>query len=206
MPSTPSWDPGPPSPSPTACPPSSTRTSSTSSTPGACSNPEPTAPCSARAACTRRCIRSSSKAARSNGGAPMATFSPTAPSGTGKHNPRRPARPHRQLVGGSMNAALRLAGGSGVELAGEVLQAAVDLDGDHAVPGAEPAGDADSGGQVGTGRGPGEDALGAGGLAGGFERLGFGNGHDLVIVGGVELGRAVADAASLDVMGSRWPA
>jgi GNAT superfamily N-acetyltransferase len=37
-------------------------------------------------------------------------------------------------------------GWSGVELAGEVFQATVDLDGDHAVPRAEPARDADSGG------------------------------------------------------------
>src|SRR5215831_7165967 len=89
-----------------------------------------------------------------------------------------------------------MAGGLGVELAGEVFQAAVDLDGDHAVAGAEPAGDADGGGEVGAGRGPGEDALGAGGLAGGLERPGFGNGHDLVVVGGVQQGRAVADAAA----------
>ena len=33
-----------------------------------------------------------------------------------------------------------------------------------------------------------------------------GNGHDFVVVGGVELGWAVADAAALDVMGPRWPA
>src|SRR6516165_8924571 len=98
------------------------------------------------------------------------------------------------------------AGVLGVELACEVFQAAVDLDGDHAVPGAEPAGDAGGGGQVGTGRRPGEDALGAGRLAGGLECPGFGNGHDLVIVARVELGRAVADAAALDVMGPRWPA
>ncbi len=38
-------DHGPPSPSPIACPPSSTPTSSTSSTPDAWSNPVPTAPC-----------------------------------------------------------------------------------------------------------------------------------------------------------------
>src|SRR5215469_13812687 len=50
----------------------------------------------------------------------------------------------------------------GVELAGEVFQAAVDLDGDHAVAWAEPAGDADGGGEIGAGRGPGEYALGAG--------------------------------------------
>src|SRR5215471_17322118 len=99
-----------------------------------------------------------------------------------------------------------MASGLGVELACEVFQAAVDLDGDYAVPGAEPAGDADGGGQVGTGGGPGEDALGAGGLAGGLERLGFGDGHDLVVVAQVELGRAVTDAAALDVMGPRWPA
>src|SRR5215831_618453 len=98
-----------------------------------------------------------------------------------------------------------MAGWLGVELTGEVFQAAVDLNGDHPVPGAEPANDADGGGQIGTGRGPGEDALGAGGLAGGFERLGFGNGHDLVIISEVKLRRAVADAASLDVVGPRWP-
>src|SRR5215469_17968136 len=105
-----------------------------------------------------------------------------------------------------MNGALPMAVGSGVELAGEVFQAAVDLDGDHAVPGAEPAGDADGGGEVGTGRGPGEYAFGTRGLAGGLVRLGFGDGYDLVIVGGVELGWPVADAAALDVMGPRRPA
>src|SRR5215467_13118449 len=41
----------------------------------------------------------------------------------------------------------------GVELASEVFQAAVDLDGDHAVAGAEPAGDA--GGGLVAGPGPG---------------------------------------------------
>ena len=59
--------------------------------------------------------------------------------------------------------------GLGVELHGEVFQAAVDLDGDYAVPWAESAGDADGGGEVGSGGGPGEDALGAGGLVGGTE-------------------------------------
>src|SRR6266700_3585362 len=102
-----------------------------------------------------------------------------------------------------MNGALRMAGVLGVELAGKVFQAAVDLDGDHAVARAEPAGDADGGGKVGAGRGPGEYALGAGGPAGGLERLGFPNGHDLVVVGGMELGRAAADTAALNVMGPR---
>src|SRR5215471_21337155 len=97
----------------------------------------------------------------------------------------------------SANAALLVASvGLGVEPAGEVFQAAVDLDGDHAVPRAEPAGKADGGGEVGTGRGPGEYALGTRGLAGGLERQGFGNGHDLVIVVRVQLGWAVADAAA----------
>src|SRR5215469_14922327 len=105
-----------------------------------------------------------------------------------------------------MNGALPMAGALGVELAGEVFQAAVDLDGDYAVARAEPAGDADGGGEVGAGRWPGEYALGAGGLAGGLERLGFGNGHDFVVVGEMELGRAVADAAALDVMSPRRPA
>src|SRR5215469_7782065 len=94
----------------------------------------------------------------------------------------------------------------GVELASEVFQAAVNLDGDHAVAGAEPAGDAGGGGEVGAGRGPGEDAFGASGLAGGLECLSFGDGHDLVVVVRMELGRVVADAAALDVMGSRRPA
>ena len=92
----------------------------------------------------------------------------------------------------------------GVELAGEVFQAAVDLDGDHAVAGAEPAGDAGGGREVGTGRGPGEYALGASGLARGLERLGFGDGHDLVIVGGVELGWAVTDSNVYGHPGSSW--
>src|SRR5690349_13855132 len=99
-----------------------------------------------------------------------------------------------------------MAGKSGVELAGEVFQAAVDLDGDHALARAEPAGHGDGGGEVGAGRGPGEDALGAGGLTCGRERLRFGNGDDFVVVGGVELGWALADAATLDVMGPRWAA
>src|SRR5215467_9795046 len=102
-----------------------------------------------------------------------------------------------------MRRVLQMAGGSGVELAGEVFQAAIDLDGDHAVAGAEPARDAYGGGEVGAGRGPGEDAFGAGRLAGRLERLGFGDGHDLVVVARVELRRAVADAAALDVMGPR---
>ena len=98
-----------------------------------------------------------------------------------------------------------MADGLGVELAAEVFQATIDLDGDHPLAGAEPACDADSGGEVGAGRGPREDALGASGLAGGLECLGFGNGHDFVVVGGVELGWAVADAAALDVMGPGGP-
>ena len=48
---------------------------------------------------------------------------------------------------------------SGVELAGEVFQAAVDLDRDHAVAGAKSAGDTQRRGEIGTGRGSGEDAL-----------------------------------------------
>jgi hypothetical protein len=66
----------------------------TSSTPGAWRNPVPTAPCCAKAACTRRCTRTSSRAARFNGGAPTATSWPTAPSGTGKHS-RHSHRLHR---------------------------------------------------------------------------------------------------------------
>src|SRR5262244_3426287 len=107
------------------------------------------------------------------------------------------------VTGDGANGALQTAVGLGVELAGEVLQAAVDLDGDYAVARAEPAGDADGGAEVGAGRGPREDAFGAGRLAGGLERLGFGDGHDLVVVARVELRRAVADAAALDVMGPR---
>jgi hypothetical protein len=87
-----------------------------------------------------------------------------------------------------MSDALQMADVLGVELAGKVFQAAVDLEGDHAVARAEPAGDADGRGEVGAGRGPGEYALGAGGPAGGLERLGFRNGQDLVVVGGMELG------------------
>jgi ATP-binding cassette subfamily B protein len=55
------------------CPPSSTRTSSTSSTGAGSRNPARTATCCARAACTRRRTRSSSKAGKSSGGAPTAT-------------------------------------------------------------------------------------------------------------------------------------
>src|SRR5580658_1995863 len=87
----PSWDHGPPSPSPIACPPSSTPTSSMSSTPGAWWSPVPTNPCCAKVACTRRCTRTSSRRPRSNGGAPTATSWPTAPSGTGKHSRRSQA-------------------------------------------------------------------------------------------------------------------
>ena len=69
---------------------------------------------------------------------------------------------------------MQVAGGSGVELAGEVFQAAVDLEGDHPVAGPEPPGDLQCGGKVRAGRGPGEDAFGTGRLASGLERLGFG--------------------------------
>src|SRR6185437_8213257 len=62
----------------------------------------------------------------------------------------------------------------GVERTGEVLQAAVDLEGGHAVAGAEPGGDIQRGGEVSAGRRPGEDALVAGGLAGGGARPGLG--------------------------------
>src|SRR5438094_315194 len=54
-------------------------------------------------------------------------------------------------------------GGSDVEPAGEVFQAAVDLGGDHAVAGTKPAGDLQRGDEVGAGRGAGEYPLGAGG-------------------------------------------
>jgi ABC-type multidrug transport system fused ATPase/permease subunit len=87
-----SWGHGPPSPSPIACPPSSTPTSSTSSPPDAWWNPVPIAPCWTRAAYTRRCTGSSLTVARCNGGAQAATSWPTAPSGTGKHSPRNPGR------------------------------------------------------------------------------------------------------------------
>src|ERR1051325_11419741 len=46
----------------------------------------------------------------------------------------------------------------GVERTGEVLQAAVNLEGDHAVAGTEPAGDFQRGGEVRAGGRPGEDA------------------------------------------------
>src|SRR5436305_13671877 len=94
------------------------------------------------------------------------------------------------------------ASGLGVERAGEVLQAAVDLKGDHAVAGTEPAGDIQRGGEVRAGGRPGEDALVAGGLAGRGERPGPGDGDDLVVVGGMPLRRALADAAALDVIGA----
>src|SRR5260221_7052666 len=64
-----------------------------SSTPDAQWKRAPTARCCAKAACTRRCTRSSSKGERSNGGAPTATSWPTAPSGTGKHSRRSPCLP-----------------------------------------------------------------------------------------------------------------
>src|SRR4029453_16292173 len=83
-------------------------------------------------------------------------------------------------------------GGLGVERTGEVLQAAVDLEGDHAVAGTEPAGDIQRGGEVRAGGRPGEDALVAGGLAGCGERPGLGDGDDLVVVGGMQLRRAPA--------------
>ena len=76
------------------------------------------------------------------------------------------------------------AGGLGVEGAAEIFQAAVDLDGDHAMAGPEPAGDIQGRGEVRAGRRPGEDALLARGLAGQLERPGFGDGDDLVVVGG----------------------
>jgi len=98
------------------------------------------------------------------------------------------------------------AGGLAVERAGEVFQAAVDLQGDHSVAGAELAGDTERGGKVRAGRGSGEDAFVAGGVAGRGERLGFGDGDHLVVVGGMELRRPLADAAALDVMGAGRPA
>src|SRR5436853_31449 len=96
-----------------------------------------------------------------------------------------------------------MAGVSGVKLAAKVFQAAVDLDSDHALARAEPAGDGDGGGEVGARRGPGEYALGAGSPAGGLERLGFRHGHDLVVVGRMELGRALADTTALNAV-SPW--
>src|ERR1700722_12105620 len=86
----PSWGHGPPSPSPIACPLSSTPTLSTSSTPAPWWTRVPSAPCGAKAACTRRGSGIRSRAAKSNGGAPTATSWPTAPSGIGKHSPRSP--------------------------------------------------------------------------------------------------------------------
>ena len=98
------------------------------------------------------------------------------------------------------------AGGLGVELAGEVFQTAVDLHGDHSVAGAEPTCDIKRGGEVRAGRGPGEDALVPGGLAGRRECPGFGDVDDFVVVGRPQLRWALAGAAALDVMGPRWPA
>ena len=66
--------------------------------------------------------------------------------------------------------------------------------------GAEPAGDAERGGEVRAGRGAGEDALVAGGLASRLERSGFGDGDDLVVVTGPELRRALTGAAALGVL------
>src|ERR1700722_5729434 len=86
----PSWGHGPPSPSPIACPLSSTPTLSTSSTPATWWNPVPIAPCCAKAACTRPCTRIRSRAAKSNGGARTATSWPTPRSGIGKHRRRSP--------------------------------------------------------------------------------------------------------------------
>ena len=105
-----------------------------------------------------------------------------------------PAGPDRPVV------QVQMAGGSGVELAGEVFQAAIDLDGDHAVAGAEAAGDAHGGGEVGAGRGSGEDAFGTGRVPSSLERLGLRDGHHFVIIRGVQLGRPVADPAALNVM------
>src|ERR1700761_8359942 len=87
------------------------------------------------------------------------------------------------------------ASGLGVERAGEVLQAAVDLEGDHAVAGTESAGDIQRGGEVRAGGRPGEDALVAGGLAGRGERPGLGDGDDLVVVGGMQLRRGAGGGA-----------
>src|SRR5215472_13750894 len=87
-----------------------------------------------------------------------------------------------------------------VERAGEVFQAAVDLDGDHPVAGAEPAGDIQRGGEVRAGRWPGEDPLVAGAPAGRLERPGFGDGDHVVVIGGPELRRALTGAAALDVV------
>src|SRR6201982_3389830 len=94
------------------------------------------------------------------------------------------------------------ASGLGVERTGEVLQAAVDLEGDHAVAGTESAGDIQRGGEVRAGGRPGEDALVAGAGAGRDERPGLEDDDDLVVVGGMQLRRPLADAAALDVMGT----
>jgi len=71
---------------------------------------------------------------------------------------------------------------------------------------AEPAGGAQRGGEVRAGRGAGEDAFGAGGPAGGLERLGFGDRDDLVVIGAMEQRRVPADAAALDMVGPGRPA
>src|SRR6266568_8988716 len=94
----------------------------------------------------------------------------------------------------------------GVELAGEVFEAAVDLEGDDPMAGAEAAGDLRRRDEVGAGRRAGEDPLGAGGLARHRERGRFGDGDDLVEVLGGEHRRPAPDAAALDMVDARDPA
>ena len=60
-----------------------------------------------------------------------------------------------------------------VQAAGEVLQAAVHLDGDDPVAGAQPAGHGAGGDEVGARRRAGEDALGARGRPRHRERVGL---------------------------------
>src|SRR6266568_3658011 len=94
----------------------------------------------------------------------------------------------------------------GVELAGEVFEAAVDLEGDDPMAGAKAAGDLRRRDEVGAGRRAGEDPLGAGGLARHRERGRFGDGDDLVEVLGGEHRRPAPDAAALDMVDARDPA
>src|SRR6266851_191094 len=84
----------------------------------------------------------------------------------------------------------------------EVFQAAVDLNGDHAVAGTQPLRDRQRCDEVGAGGWSGEYPLGPGGPAGHLERLGFRDGYHFVVVGWVKERRAAADAAALDVMRS----
>src|SRR4029079_443580 len=90
-----------------------------------------------------------------------------------------------------------------VERAGEVLEAAVDLQGHDPVPTPEAAGQLQGGDDVGSGRGAAEDPVGPGRLARHRERIRGRYRDHLVEVLRLQQRWPAADAATLDAMGAR---